>query len=344
MSLFETAITAARRGQDLQADQTSDLIDAMLGGRAADDEIGQLLLALREKGESVDELVGAAIAMRRHMTKIPHSNSLLLDTCGTGGSGSGTFNISTAVAIVAAACGVPVAKHGNRRATSLSGSADVLEELGVTIESDVDAVARRLDHSGLCFCFAPKMHPAMKHVAAIRRRLGVRTLFNYLGPLCNPAAATHQLLGTSSPEIHQKIAAAIARLGTTRSFVIHAADGQDEVSLGCETYVLDVHHATDGLGGELRIRALQWTAQSFGLSKVEHTELYAADPGCSAAIIRQILDGQPGPHRDTVVAGTAAALVLVGIAMDLPAAVKLAAARIDDGSAKDKLRQLQSHD
>ncbi len=180
----------------------------------------------------MSELVGAARAMRRHMTRIPHHHDTLLDTCGTGGSGSGTFNISTAVAIVAAACGVAVAKHGNRKATSLTGSADVLEELGVKIESEADAVAERLDSIGICFCFAAKLHPAMRHVVGVRRKLGVKTLFNLLGPLCNPAGATHQLLGTSTPDAQTKVAAAIRELGTTRSFVVHASDGQDEVALG----------------------------------------------------------------------------------------------------------------
>ncbi len=347
MSVFETAIAQAQQGQDLTADQTSELIDIMLSGGADDAAVGQLLLALREKGESVDELVGAAKALRRHMTTIPHRHKLLLDTCGTGGSGSGTFNISTAVAILAAACGVAVAKHGNRRATSLTGSADVLEKLGVPIESDIEAVAERLDRVGICFCFAPKMHPAMRHVGAIRRQLGVRTLFNYLGPLCNPAGATHQLLGTSSPQAHQKIAAAIAQLGTTRSFVIHAADGQDEVSLGCETHVLEVKptpekEAPAKGGSDLEITPHCWTPESFGLQRHSLESLYAADPVASAAIIRRVFDGESGPHRDTVLAGAAAALLLVGAADNLKSAVDLAAEKLDSGMAREKLAQLQS--
>ncbi len=344
MSVFETAIAQAQQGQDLTADQTSELIDIMLSGGAEDAAVGQLLLALREKGESVDELVGAARALRRHMTTIPHRHTLLLDTCGTGGSGSGTFNISTAVAILAAACGVAVAKHGNRRATSLSGSADVLEQLGVTIESDVKAVAERLDRIGICFCFAPKMHPAMRHVGAIRRQLGVRTLFNYLGPLCNPAGATHQLLGTSSTQAHHKIAAAIAQLGTTRSFVIHAADGQDEVSLGCETHVLEVKAALNqqASANGLEITPHCWTPESFGLGTHSLESLYAADPAASAKIIRRVFDGEKGPHRDTVLAGAAAALLLVGATDNLKSAVDLAAEKLDSGIAREKLAQLQN--
>ncbi len=353
MSLFETAIAQAQKGQNLAADQTSELIDAMLTGEADDASVGKLLLALRDKGESVEELVGAARAMRRHMTTIPHRHSILLDTCGTGGSGSGTFNISTAVAILAAACGVSVAKHGNRRATSLSGSADVLEQLGVKIESDVASVSQRLDRIGICFCFAPKLHPAMRHVAAIRRQLGVRTLFNYLGPLCNPAGATHQLLGTSSPPAHQKIAAAIAELGTLRSFVIHADDGQDEVSLGSPTRVLDVSRQPVAIStcadetirdepGSLRVNSLTWTANSFGLAPVALESLFAADPPASAEIIRRVFRGEAGPHRDVVLAGTAAALILVGISDELPSAVAIASEKLDQGAAMSKLAELQA--
>tara|TARA_R110002049_G_scaffold27321_2_gene94077 strand:- start:185045 stop:186052 length:1008 start_codon:yes stop_codon:yes gene_type:complete len=332
MTAFADAIELARSGQDLTVDQTSELIDTMLSGEASDDQIGELLLALRDKGESVSELVGAAQAMRRHMTQIPHSHAVLLDTCGTGGSESGTFNISTAVAIVAAAAGVAVAKHGNRRATSLTGSADVLETLGVQIESDADAVARRLDSTGICFCFAAKLHPAMRHVVGVRRKLGVKTLFNLLGPLCNPAGATHQLLGTSTVDAQEKVAAAIVQLGTTRSFVVHASDGQDEVSLEGVTTAIDVC-------GDQR-QSMQWSASDFGLLPVGRESLAAADPEVSAKIIRRILDGEPGPCRDTVLAGTAAALVLVGKA-DSPAdGVAIASEAVDSGKAKEKLAAL----
>ncbi len=334
MSAFQIAIQQAKQGHDLAVDQTSQLIDAMLSGQASDNEIAELLLALKEKGEAVNELVGAAEAMRRHMTRIPHSHNVLLDTCGTGGSESGTFNISTAIAIVAAACGIPVAKHGNRKATSVSGSADVLEELGVPIESDADAVAQRLDQIGVCFCFAVKLHPAMKHVVGVRRKLGVKTLFNLLGPLCNPAGATHQLLGTSTPQAQQKIADAMAQLNTTRAFVVYGADGQDEVSLNDMTTAIEVDGAN-------QVRH-QWMPADFGLSRVSREDLVAANPSQSAAIIRQILDGQPGPCRDTVVAGTAAALLLVGESTSLAQGAIRAASAIDDGSAKDKLAQLSS--
>ncbi len=333
-SLFQIAIDQAASGHDLSPDQTSRLIDAMLRGQAEEDLVAKLLLALHEKGEAVSELVGAAEAMRRHMTIIPHHHDCLLDTCGTGGSGSGTFNISTAVAIVAAACGIPVAKHGNRKATSLTGSADVLEELGVKIESDVRSVADRLDAIGICFCFAPKLHPAMKHVAAVRRKLAVKTLFNLLGPLCNPAGATHQLLGTATLQAQSKVADAIGLLGTTRSFVVHASDGQDEISLTGSTGVIEV---SDG-----HQTKHTWSASDFGLPPVDRQALAAKNPRESAQIILRLLAGEPGPCRDTVLAGTAAALLLVGKATSLIDGVNQASTAIDQGLASEKLAALRA--
>ncbi len=329
---FPTAIGTVSAGQDLTAEQTGNLIDAMLSGEADNEAIAGLLLALREKGEAVSELVGAAQAMRRHMTPIPFSGDVLLDTCGTGGSGSGTFNISTATAIVVAAAGVSVAKHGNRKATSKSGSADVLVELGVAVESSVEAVAESLDRVGLCFCFAPKLHPAMRHVVGVRRSLAVPTLFNLLGPLCNPAGATHQLLGTGRADAQQKIAAALAQLNTTRSLVVRGEDGQDEVALEGTTTAIDVHPDST--------ESLSWTADSFGLSPATMDQMQAADPADSARTIRAILAGQPGPCRDIVIANAAAALWLVERAADLRAAAGLAAEAIDSGAAAEKLAQL----
>ncbi len=332
MISFTHAITHVRSGRDLSAEETGHLIDTLLRGEANPEKVGQLLLAIRDKGEAVDELVGAARAMRRHMTPIHHHHDVLLDTCGTGGSGSGTFNISTATAIVTAACGVAVAKHGNRRATSLSGSADVLAELGVAIESESDRVGQTLDRVGICFCFAPKLHPAMRHVVAIRRELGVPTLFNLLGPLCNPAGATHQLLGTSTLAVRDKIAAALQQLGTTRSAVLWGDDGQDEVTLGGTTHVAEVR-------GE-QLTQHRWQSTDFALPSAKTEQLHAENPQASAAIIRDLLAGQRGPCRDVVLAGTAAALWLIGKADDLAQGASIAAHAIDSGAAQQKLTQL----
>lgn len=331
-ALFSDAIKIVKEGLDLTEEQTSDLIDAMLVGAASEDQVGHLLLALKEKGEAVSELVGAARAMRKHMTKLPHQHELLLDTCGTGGSGSGTFNISTGVAIVAAACGVAVAKHGNRKASSLTGSADVLEVLGVTLESDPESVASRLDEIGICFCFAAKLHPAMRHVVGVRKKLGVKTLFNLLGPLCNPAGATHQLLGTSSLDAQNKVADALRKLGTRRSYVIHAEDGQDEISLDGVNRVIEVTSESSVIH--------EWSVREFGLLPAGKEALAARDPEESAGIIRRLLDGEPGPCRDTVLAGAASALLLVERVASLQEGVRVAAEAIDSGAAANKLAQL----
>ena len=331
-ALFSDAIKIVKEGSDLTEEQTSDLIDAMLVGAASEDQVGHLLLALKEKGEAVSELVGAARAMRKHMTKLPHQHELLLDTCGTGGSGSGTFNISTGVAIVAAACGVAVAKHGNRKASSLTGSADVLEVLGVTLESDPESVASRLDEIGICFCFAAKLHPAMRHVVGVRKKLGVKTLFNLLGPLCNPAGATHQLLGTSSLDAQNKVADALRKLGTRRSYVIHAEDGQDEISLDGVNRVIEVTSESSVIH--------EWGVREFGLLPAGKEALAARDPQESAGIIRRLLDGEPGPCRDTVLAGAASALLLVERVASLQEGVRVAAEAIDSGAAANKLAQL----
>ncbi|MEM9827060.1 MAG: anthranilate phosphoribosyltransferase [Planctomycetota bacterium] len=342
MDPIQQAADQVRDGGHLSRDTAAQLIDAMLRGESSDDAIAALLLALAEKGETVDELVGAAQAMRQHMTRIPHRHEVLLDTCGTGGSGSGTFNISTAVAIVVAACDVAVAKHGNRKATSHSGSADVLECLGVGLESHADEVSARLDRDGLCFCFAPALHPAMKHVVGVRRRLGVKTLFNLLGPLCNPAAATHQLLGTSSPADQALVAAAMAGLRTKRSMILHAEDGQDEVSLASPTTILDVSGVgRDQASGTVKPKTLVLDASDFGLSPVQLKDIRAADSPASAAMIEDLLDGQQGPVRDTVVAGAAVALLLCDRETELRDAVQCAAAAIDDGSARRKLNDLR---
>src|SRR5262245_39827887 len=216
------------------------VIDQLLLGTVPENEIAVLLTALRAKGETPDEIAGAARAMRRHMTPIRSTRSGLIDTCGTGGVGSELFNISTAAAIVAAAAGVPVAKHGNRSVTSKSGSSDVLAALGVNIDAPVEVVERCVSELGICFCFAPKLHPAMKHVAPVRKNLGFATIFNLLGPLCNPAGATRQLLGVGKRELHQTMAEVLVRLGIDRAVVVHGTDGVGEVSLSAPTEVIEV--------------------------------------------------------------------------------------------------------
>ena len=319
-------------GENLSMTEMSDVIDTIMQGKASEQEIALLLTALSAKGETVDEVAGAAAAMRKHMTHIRSGRGNLVDTCGTGGGGAGTFNISTAAAIVAAAAGANIAKHGNRRMTSKTGSADVLAELGVNIEASVSTVEKCLDELGLCFCFAPLLHNAMKHVGPVRRQLGVPTIFNLLGPLCNPANAPFQVLGVGRSEIRNLLAGALSRLGTQRSVVVHGEDGLGEVTLAAATSVTLVE-------GE-QLRELTWNPQDFGLEPADMQTMLADDPPASAATIREILAGTPGPPRDITVMNAAAALWISGRSDSLSECTQLAAESIDSGAASEKLSRL----
>lgn len=322
-------------GDDLTMEEMARAIDYMMQGRCKDEEIGLLLMALKAKGETVEEVAGAASAMRRHMTKIRSPHVEMIDTCGTGGSGRGTFNISTATAIVTAAAGLPVAKHGNRAITSKTGSADVLAELGVNVEASVEQVEQCLAELGICFCYAPLMHQSMKHVGPVRKKLGVRTIFNLLGPLCNPAGACYQLLGVGIPEIRPLLAGALEKLGTRRALVVAGDDGMDEVSLAQKTHVSEVD--ADGT------TEFSWDPSVFGLEATTSTDgMLAATPSESAGVIRQILDGKPGPSREIVVLNSAAALWLGGKANDPMRCAQLAQEALDSGAAKDLLAKLAS--
>jgi anthranilate phosphoribosyltransferase len=318
-------------GQDLSQPEMEQVIDLLLQGMALENEIAVLLTALRHKGETVDEIAGAARAMRRHMTPIRTSRTNLIDTCGTGGIGSELFNISTAAAIVAAAAGVPVAKHGNRSVTSKSGSSDVLAALGVDITAGVSVVERCLDELGICFCFAPQLHPAMKHVAPVRKQLGFATIFNLLGPLCNPAGARRQLLGVGKRELHRTMAEAVARLGTDHAVVVHGTDGLGEVSLSAPTEVIEV------TGSELR--SFAWRPEDFGLSTAPKDSLVITDAAASAALIRRILSGERGPPRDVVLLNAAAALWTAGVDSSPRVCAEQAAAAIDSGASQQLLER-----
>ncbi len=334
MTSLSSILDIALSRRDLSAEQMESAIDAMLTGTVSEDETGRLLLALRAKGESVSELVGAARSMRKAMTAVKTRRANLLDTCGTGGDGAKTFNISTAAAIVAAAAGVNVAKHGNRKITSATGSADVLTELGIKIEAPREVVERCLDEVGICFCFAPLLHPAMKQVAQVRRSLGVPTLFNYLGPLCNPAGAKYQLLGVGRDDLQEKIAATIARLPVGGALVVRGLDGMDEVTLNAATRVF---HVLDGKTNEY-----EWTCADFGLNPIDMNSLHVETPSESANVIRHILNGATGGPRDMVLANAAAGVWLVGLEPDLKQAVRRCAEAIDSGVAKRKLEELGS--
>jgi anthranilate phosphoribosyltransferase len=318
-------------GRDLSQEQMEQVIDQLLQGTVPENEIAVLLTALRAKGETADEIAGAARAMRRHMTPIRTARTNLIDTCGTGGVGSDLFNISTAAAIVVAAAGVPVAKHGNRSVTSKSGSSDVLAALGVNVDAPVEVVERCLDKLGICFCFAPKLHPAMKHVANVRKTLGFATIFNLLGPLCNPVGARRQLLGVGKRELVQTMADVLARLGTERAVVVHGTDGIGEVSLSAATEAIEI------TGGAMR--HFTWQPSYFGLSMAPRDALRIADAAASAALIRRVLGGERGPPRDVVVLNAAAALWTADVDPSPPVCAQRAATVIDSGDANRLLSE-----
>ena len=332
--MIQQSIQRAQAGEHLTMDEMSEVMHQVMQGQCTEDDIAQLLTALHTKGETVDEVAGAAAALRRHMTPIRSSRENLLDTCGTGGDQSGTFNISTAAALVTAATGVPVAKHGNRGITSKSGSADVLAALGVNIDADVATVERCLDELGICFCFAPLMHPSMKNVAAVRRQLGTPTIFNLLGPLCNPARAPFQLLGVGRPELRTRLSAALFQLGTRRSAVVCGSDGLDEVTLNGTSNVSLVTDAS--------LEELTWAPAEFGVAPRDLEPLLVDGPAASAAMILEVLSGTRGAPRDIVVLNAAAALWTAQQCTDLPAAAAQAAEAIDSGAARHLLEQLAS--
>ncbi|HEX5472167.1 MAG TPA: anthranilate phosphoribosyltransferase [Lacipirellulaceae bacterium] len=327
-----TILGRASGGGDLSFEEMSAAIDAIMRGQWTDDQIGLLLTALAAKGETVDEIAGAAAAMRCHMTFIRSRHVEVLDTCGTGGGASKMFNVSTTAAIVAAATGVPVAKHGNRSITSRSGSADVLAELGVNINATIAQVEACLDELGLCFCFAPLAHPSMKHVAVVRKKLGIRTIFNILGPLVNPASACYQLLGAGRPELRPLLAGAIQRLGTKRTFVVSGDDGLGDVTLAGTTHVSEVSHDSN--------REFAWQPEDFGIARQPLDGLLIESPAASAAVIRKVLGGEPGPARDIVILNAAAGVLVAGHAIDPQSAAALAREAIDSGAAANLLHRL----
>jgi anthranilate phosphoribosyltransferase len=311
---------------------TESAFAAIMDGECSETDIASFLTALRVRGEAFEEIAGAAHVMRARATRIPCNSTNLLDTCGTGGDELHTYNISTATAFVAAGAGVSVAKHGNRSVSSSSGSADVLETLGVNLQLSPEQVGECVDEIGLGFCFAPLLHSAMKHVVPVRKALKFRTIFNLLGPLTNPAGAQFQLLGSSRIAFAEKLAAALAELGCERAFVVCGNDELDEVSLWGETTVFDV---ADGA-----VTQSTWTAGDFGLNECSVEELRVSSPEESAAKIESVLNGEPGPARDIVVANAAAGLLAVGTASSPLEGARIAQAAIDEGQAKRVLQTL----
>ncbi|MEM9940737.1 MAG: anthranilate phosphoribosyltransferase [Planctomycetota bacterium] len=326
------AIKDVERGDSLDKQQMTEVVDAIMKGECADKDIEALLTGLYHKGETVEELAGAASAMRGHMTPVNSRRENLVDTCGTGGGMSGTFNISTAAAIVAAAAGASVAKHGNRKSTSKTGSADVLIELGVNIECSVKTVEKCIDQLGLCFCFAPLFHPSVKHVMNVRRKLPHPTLFNLLGPLCNPAGAPFQLLGAGRGETRQLLAEALALLGIKRALVVHSKDGLGEISVADQTDVSEIN-GSSVVEGSL-------SPQDFGLEESDLILIRVSNPKDSAEMIQRVLAGQSGAARDIVIANAAASLWVSGLTDSLVTGTERCAKAIDSGHATEMLNEL----
>lgn len=302
----------------------ADAVGEIMDGAGSPAQIAALLVALRMKGETTDEIEGAARAMRARMNTVQLDCAPLLDTCGTGGDDAGTFNISTAVAFVAAAAGIHVAKHGNRAVSSRSGSADVLRELGVNLDADFNTVAAAIRDVNIGFLFAPRHHPAMKHATPIRRELGLRTVFNVLGPLTNPAGAPFQLLGVFDRALVRPMAEVLGRLGSKRAWVVHGEDGMDEITLCGMTYV------AEWTGEEVVEHSV--LPEDVGLSRAMPESLRGGTPAENASIIREILNGErSGPARDVVALNAGAAIYLCGKSPDFPSGVTRANSLLDHG-------------
>ncbi|MHC8509600.1 MAG: anthranilate phosphoribosyltransferase [Rhodospirillales bacterium] len=320
-------------GETLSADEARAAFGVIMSGAATPSQIGAFLMGLRVRGESVDEITGAAEAMRAKMTTVS-APAGAIDLVGTGGDGSGTYNISTAAALVTAACGVPVAKHGNKALSSKSGAADVLAALGVNLDCELALVERAMAEAGIGFLMAPRHHGAMRHVGPSRVEMGVRTVFNLLGPLCNPAKVKRQFTGVFAREWLEPMAHTLARLGAEKAWVVHGADGLDELTTTGPSFIADVDE------GEIRV--FQVTPEDAGLPRAEPEALKGGDAAQNAQALRALLDGEAGAYRDIVLFNAAGALIVAGRADDLKSGAAMAAEAVDSGAAKAALDKLVS--
>jgi anthranilate phosphoribosyltransferase len=334
------AIDAIASGRDLAADEAADVLARIMAGDAGEVEIAGFLVALRTKGETVAEVAGLARTMRALATPVDAGRDDLLDTAGTGG-GRRTFNVSTTAALIAAGAGCAVAKHGNRSATGLSGSADVLEALGARIDLAPDAVARCIGEVGFGFMFAPAHHSATRFVVPVRKELGVRTVFNLLGPLTNPAGATRQLIGVADPAHLDLVAGALALLGVERALVVSSADGLDEMSTAGSTHVVEVTGA--GTGGDARLERYTVDPGDVGLATADPESLGGGTPEENAEVARRVFAGEPGPPRDLAALNAGAAIYVAGGADTIAAGVRAAEAALDAGAAAATLERFVAH-
>ena len=332
--VLSAALAELTAGRDLPEEAARGVLLEIMGGRAGDAQTAAFLSALRVKGETAAEIVGMARAMTELAEKVEVDADVILDTCGTGGDGAGTFNISTAAALVAAGAGVTVAKHGNRSATSKCGSADVLEALGVIIDLAPEHVSRCIAECGIGFMFAPRHHLAMRHVAPVRRELGMATTFNLIGPLTNPAGARHQLIGVADARYVDRIAQAVRLMGNDRNLIVHSDDGLDEISTTCPTSVVEVFA---GQGYDERYDV---TPEQFGMKRARLADLAGGGATENATILRAVVDGEPGPRLDIVVLNAGAALYIAEAAGSIAEGVEAARAAVASGAARAKLDAL----
>ncbi len=346
--MIKQAIARVVDGKNLSESAMIEVMNQIMGGEATPAQIAAFIVALRMKGETVDEITGAARVMRDRVTPVKvgcvldmdredinldqETMSAVLDTCGTGGSGTKSFNISTTVAFVVAACGVKVAKHGNRSISSMCGSADVLEALGVNLDISVNRVEHCIAEEGIGFLFAPALHGAMRHAIGPRREIGIRTIFNILGPLTNPAGADRQVLGVYREDLVATLADVLCRLGCRRGFVVHGMDGMDEVTLTAPTRVADIRN------GAYQLTTVE--PEDFGFTRCRLEDLAGGDAHCNAQLVHAILNGEKGPRRDIVLLNSAFALVAAGAVDNIELGLETAAKALDDGRALAKLNAL----
>ncbi|MEK6372851.1 MAG: anthranilate phosphoribosyltransferase [Acidobacteriota bacterium] len=330
--MIEAAIRKVIDLRDLDRAEMAEVFGEMMDGKASDVQKSALLVALRMKGETAEEITGAALAMRARVTPLSVDADRIVDTCGTGGDGRGTFNVSTVAAIVAAGGGASVAKHGNRAVSSACGSADVLKELGVFIDLDAPRMSEVLRRTGISFLFAPKLHPAMGAVAGVRRELGVRTMFNVLGPLTNPAFAKRQIIGVYSDHLVELLGDVLLALGAVHAMVVHSRDGLDEISVSAPTRVCEVVNGAR--------RTYELSPQDIDVDMHALSDVAGGDIAENARIAREILGGEPGARADIVVANAGAALYVAGAVATIRDGVALARASIGSGKAMEKLEQL----
>ena len=329
---IQSAIRAVTEHRDLSGEEMTSVMRAIMSGETTESQIGGFLIGLRMKGETVEEIAAAATVMRELATPVQVDVEHLVDTCGTGGDGSSTFNISTASALVAAGAGARVAKHGNRSASSSSGSADVLEAAGVNLDLTPQQIAQCIQEVGVGFMFAPRHHGAMKHAIGARKEMAVRTIFNVLGPLTNPAGAPNQVVGVFSRDLVEPLARVLAQLGSRHVLVVHSADGLDEISIGAET------HMAEFRDGQVHTHSID--PGQFGMATADLSTLTVSSPQESLATIRTVLDNSEGPARDIVALNAGAAIYASGLARDLKAGVNLALESLSSGAARERLARL----